>query len=77
MIKDRLTKITDMQNYIKINDLSYSSIKNNYNFNNYSLLIVLLTYTKSQYKLYLRYQPKYEVKNTLYLMDHILYSSLF
>ena len=77
MIKDRLTKITDMQNYIKINDLSYSSTKNNYNFNNYSLLIVLLTYTKSQYKLCLRYQPKYEVKNTLYLMDHILYSSLF
>ena len=48
MIKDRLTKITDMQDYIKINDLSYSSTKNNYNFDNYLLLIVLLTYTKSQ-----------------------------
>ena len=52
MIKDRLTKITDMQNYIKINDLSYSSTKNNYNFNNYSLLIVLLTYIN----MYIRYE---------------------
>ena len=52
MIKDRLTKMTDMQNYIKINDLSYSSTKNNYNFNNYSLLIVLLTYIN----MYIRYE---------------------
>ena len=52
MIKDRLTKITDMQNYIKINDLSYSSTKNSYNFNNYSLLIVLLTYIN----MYIRYE---------------------
>ena len=52
MTKDRLTKITDMQNYIKINDLSYSSTKNNYNFNNYSLLIVLLTYIN----MYIRYE---------------------
>ena len=52
MIKDGLTKITDMQNYIKTNDLSYSSTKNNYNFNNYSLLIVLLTYIN----MYIRYE---------------------
>ena len=52
MIKDRLTKITDMQNYIKTNDLSYSSTKKNYNFNNYSLLIVLLTYIN----MYIRYE---------------------
>ena len=42
LIKDRLNKMMEVQNAFEVNDLNYSSTKQNYNLNNFSLPAVFL-----------------------------------